>query len=122
MKPGHHIAVSDIELREPFDAKALPRGVKFDILEVAGDRALLRYGGLRVWKPVADFEKKAVCLLPGQVVADDGYHMVKVSSGVVLEGTATAVVRSVPTRELDNFLNSMLRLPLLPHSEGVVHA
>jgi hypothetical protein len=74
MKPGHYLATKPIALACPFEAREMPIAANFDVLQTGPGYVLIRYEGIRVWKPVAHLEGRAV-RTAGKVVAEDGYRM-----------------------------------------------
>lgn len=75
MKTGHYLATTLIPLAPPFESSLIPVAANFDVLAVAPEYVLVRYEGIRVWKPRHHIEGNAVCTTE-KVVADDGYRMI----------------------------------------------
>lgn len=105
MKTGHYLVTRPIRLKPPFEATCLGLGARFDVLAVAADYVLvrtnneLRDAGVRVWKPVKDFQDehgcpKAICLTE-KVVAEDGYHMVDPQPRLQYFGPSKALPPSI---------------------------
>ncbi|MDK9702519.1 MAG: hypothetical protein OEL20_05220 [Sulfuritalea sp.] len=75
MQTGHYLATQPITLGSPFVAKAIPVAANFDVISASRDYVLIRYEGIRVWKPRHHFDGRAVCTAK-KVVADNGYQMI----------------------------------------------
>lgn len=73
---GHFMATRDIPLSTPFDSPVIPAGDTFDIHDISGANVLIKYEGIRVWKSREHFFGCITCLLPNQIVADDGFHLI----------------------------------------------
>jgi hypothetical protein len=53
MKTGRYIATHAVPLAPPFSAHEIPADTAFDVLGTDRDLVLIRFDGLRVWKPAA---------------------------------------------------------------------
>ena len=73
MKLGHYMATTKIPLE--LRLQCLPKGGRFDVLNVSGEQVLLRFAGMETLEQRAQLENRSIYLAP-LIVANDGYHMI----------------------------------------------
>jgi len=75
LKVGHHMVLTPIPTRYPFETNEIPAGARLDLIELGETHALVRYQGMRCWKSITDIQNRVSLLVPW-VTDEEGLRFV----------------------------------------------